>query len=155
MRVYLGSDHAGYDLKQHLIAWLDANGHEAVDCGPAVQADSYDYPVYCLRAGERVAADPGSLGVVLGGSGNGEAIAANKVKGVRCALVWSQETASLAREHNNANVISMGARMHSLDEATKFLEVFVNTPYSEAERHTRRINMLTKYENTGELPTLP
>jgi ribose 5-phosphate isomerase B len=155
MRVYLGSDHAGFDLKQHLIEWLNANGHEAVDCGPTHQATAYDYPVFCLRAGEAVAADPGSLGVVIGGSGNGEAIAANKVKGVRCALAWSEETAALGREHNNANVVSFGARMHTEAEAAKFLQVFVETPYSGAERHTKRIDMLTAYENTGKLPAFP
>lgn len=155
MRVYLGSDHAGYDLKQHLISWLGAAGHEAVDCGPLAAAEAYDYPVFCLRAGERVAGDPGSLGVVIGGSGNGEAIAANKVKGVRAALVWSKETAALGREHNNANVIGLGARMYSEADATDFLRIFVETPYSGAARHTRRIDQLTAYENTGELPPLP
>lgn len=155
MRVYLGSDHAGYDLKQHLIEWLNANGHEAVDCGPAVQAEAYDYPVFCLRAGEAVAKDPGSLGIVLGGSGNGEQIAANKVKGVRAALVWREDIAALAREHNNANVISLGARMHTAEEAAKFVQVFLDTPFSEAPRHIKRIDQMSVYETTGELPPLP
>ncbi|WP_037576371.1 ribose-5-phosphate isomerase [Phaeacidiphilus oryzae] len=152
MRVYLGSDHAGYELKQHLVKWLAGNGHEPVDCGPHVYDAEDDYPPYVLRAAERTAADPESLGVVIGGSGNGEAIAANKVKGVRAALAWSEETATLGREHNNANVVSVGARMHSLAEATRFVEVFLATPFSAAERHQRRIDMLTEYETTGELP---
>jgi ribose 5-phosphate isomerase B len=155
MRVYLGSDHAGFELKNHLAGWLDKSGHEPIDCGPAVYDPQDDYPVFCLRAGERTATDPGSLGIVIGGSGNGEAMAANKVKGVRAALAWSDQTAILAREHNDANVISIGARMHSLDEATRFVELFLGTPYSGEERHSRRIGMLSRYEATGELPPLP
>jgi ribose 5-phosphate isomerase B len=155
MHVYLGSDHAGYELKNHLVDWLAAAGHEAVDCGPHIYDAQDDYPPFCLRAAERTAADPGSLGIVIGGSGNGEAIAANKVKGVRAVLVWSEETAALGREHNNANVISVGARMHTADEATRFVEVFLGTPYSGDERHTRRIAMLTGYETSGELPPIP
>ncbi|MEU1542302.1 MULTISPECIES: ribose-5-phosphate isomerase [Streptomycetaceae] len=155
MRVYLGSDHAGFELKNHLVEWLEANGHEPVDCGPHVYDAQDDYPPFCLRAAERTAADPGSFGIVIGGSGNGEAIAANKVKGVRAVLAWSQETATLGREHNDANVISVGARMHTTDDATKFVEVFLGTPYSGEPRHTRRIDMLTAYETTGELPPIP
>ncbi|TDC69960.1 ribose-5-phosphate isomerase [Streptomyces hainanensis] len=155
MRVYLGSDHAGLELKNHLTDWLKEHGHEPVDCGPFVYDAEDDYPPFCLRAAERTAADPESLGVVIGGSGNGEAIAANKVKGVRCALAWSEETARLGREHNNANVISVGARMHSADEATSFVAVFLTTPYSGAARHTRRIDMLAGYETDGTLPPLP
>jgi ribose 5-phosphate isomerase B len=153
MRVYLGSDHAGYELKGHLAAWLDAHGHEATDCGPAAYDGEDDYPPYVMLAASRTAADPGSLGIVIGGSGNGEAIAANKVPGVRAALAWSEETARLGREHNDANVLSLGARMYSLDEATRFAEIFVTTPFSGAERHARRIAMLTEYEKTGALPT--
>lgn len=155
MRVYLGSDHAGYDLKNHLVQWLKENGHEPVDCGPHVLDAEDDYPPFCLRAAERTAADAEALGIVIGGSGNGEAIAANKVKGVRAALAWSEQTAALGREHNNANVISVGGRMHTEAEATRFVEIFLNTPYSGEERHTRRIDMLADYETTGELPPIP
>ncbi|KNE84020.1 MULTISPECIES: ribose-5-phosphate isomerase [Streptomyces] len=155
MRVYLGSDHAGFELKNHLVEWLTANGHDPVDCGPHIYDAQDDYPPFCLRAAERTAADSDSLGIVIGGSGNGEQMAANKVKGVRAALVWSEQTAELAREHNNANVISVGGRMHSRDEAVKFVETFLNTPYSGEERHTRRIDMLTAYENTRQLPEIP
>ncbi|MEW2354485.1 ribose-5-phosphate isomerase [Spirillospora sp. NPDC029432] len=155
MRVFLGCDHAAFELKEHLVAWLKANGHEPVDCG-AFEYDAVDdYPPFVLRAAERTAAEPGSLGVVLGGSGNGEAIAANKVKGVRAALVWNEDTAKLAREHNDANVISIGARQHDQDTATEFVRLFLETPYSEEPRHTRRITMLSDYETTGELPPLP
>ncbi|WP_353942561.1 ribose-5-phosphate isomerase [Streptomyces sp. HUAS MG91] len=155
MRVYLGSDHAGYELKNHLVEWLKAHGHEPVDCGPHIYDAVDDYPPFCLRAAERTAADPEALGVVIGGSGNGEQIAANKVKGVRAVLAWSEQTAALGREHNNANVISVGGRMHTQEEATKFVETFLTTPWSGEERHQRRIDMLTHYEETGELPEIP
>ena len=155
MRVHLGSDHAGLELKEHMLGWLRDNGHEPVDHGPFVYDALDDYPVFCLRAAAAVVADPGSLGVVIGGSGNGEQIAANKVPGVRAALAWSEETASLAREHNDANVISVGGRMHTVDEMTRFIEVFLGTAFTGEERHVRRIGMLADYESTGELPPLP
>jgi ribose 5-phosphate isomerase B len=155
MRVFLGTDHAGFELKEHLVSWLKANGHEPVDCGAFAYDAVDDYPPFVLRAAQRTAAEPGTLGIVIGGSGNGEAIAANKVKGVRAALVWNEDTATLAREHNDANVISLGARQHDADTATRFVELFLTTPYSGEERHTRRITMLGDYERTGELPPLP
>ncbi|OEV12088.1 ribose-5-phosphate isomerase [Streptomyces nanshensis] len=155
MRVYLGSDHAGYELKNRLVEWLTSAGHEPVDCGPHIYDADDDYPPFCLRAAERAAQDSEALGIVVGGSGNGEQMAANKVKGVRCALAWSRETASLAREHNNANVVSLGARMHTEDEALAFVETFLSTPFSQGERHERRIDMLSAYEITGKLPPVP
>jgi len=159
MRVHLGSDHAGLDLKDHLMTWLVDHGYEPVDHGPFVYDALDDYPVFCLRAAEAVVAerDEGldSLGVVIGGSGNGEQIAANKVIGVRSALVWSEETAVLAREHNDANVVAVGGRMHSLEDMTRFVEVFLATPFPGEERHVRRIGMLGDYETTRELPPLP
>ena len=159
MRVHIGSDHAGLELKEHLLAWLADEGHEPVDHGPFVYDPQDDYPVFCLRAAEAVVADQQdgveALGVVIGGSGNGEQIAANKVRGVRCALAWSDETARLAREHNDANVVSVGGRMHSLDDMTRFVGVFLGTPFTHEERHVRRIGMLADYEKTGNLPPLP
>lgn len=155
MRVHLGSDHAGYDLKVALVRRLAELGHEAVDHGAEALDPTDDYPPYVLRAVAAVAAEPGSLGVVIGGSGNGEAIAANKVKGVRCALAWSSQTASLSREHNDANVVSIGARMHEQGAAVALVEVFLGTSYSGQDRHSRRIAMLTAYEATGALPALP
>jgi ribose 5-phosphate isomerase B len=146
MRVYLGSDHAGYELKNHLVEFVGRLGHEAVDCGPAAFDPDDDYPPFCIDTAARTVADPGSLGVVLGGSGNGEQIAANKVDGCRAALAWSEETARLAREHNDANVVSIGARMHSPVDAGRFVEVFLATPFSGGERHARRIALLTAYE---------
>ena len=146
MRVYLGSDHAGLELKGALVAHLRQIGHEPVDCGPYEYDAEDDYPPFCFDAAERTVADPGSLGVVIGGSGNGEQIAANKVPGVRCALAWSIETATLGREHNNANLMSVGARMHTTAEALSFVEAFIATPFSQGERHIRRIGLLSEYE---------
>ena len=158
-RVHLGSDHAGLELKEHLHGWLVEHGYEPVDHGPFVYDAQDDYPVFCLRAAAGVAADRAegqeSFGVVIGGSGNGEAIAANKVAGVRCALVWSEETAVLGREHNDANVISVGGRLHPLEDMTHFVEVFLATAFSGEERHVRRIGQLGDYERTGDLPPLP
>ena len=159
MRVHLGCDHAGLELKSHLTGWLSEHGYEPVDHGPFVYDAVDDYPVFCLRAAEGVAEDRAagldSLGVVIGGSGNGEQIAANKVRGVRSALVWSEETAVLAREHNDANVVSVGGRMHSVDDMTRFVEVFLTTPFSNDERHVRRIGQVMTYDATKELPDLP
>ncbi|WP_166139997.1 ribose-5-phosphate isomerase [Nocardioides ochotonae] len=159
MRVHLGSDHAGLDLKDHLMNWLVDNGYEPVDHGPFVYDALDDYPVFCLRAAEAVAAERAegldSLGVVIGGSGNGEQMAANKVLGIRAALVWSTETAVLAREHNDANVVSVGGRMHTLEEMTSFVGAFLATPFTGDERHVRRIGQLSSYEQTRELPPLP
>jgi ribose 5-phosphate isomerase B len=155
MRVHLGTDHAGFELKQHLAEHLRARGHEVVDHGAAEVDPSDDYPPFVLRAALAVAGDPGSLGIVLGGSGNGEQIAANAVPGIRCALAWSVETARLAREHNDAQCVGIGARMHTLEEAALIADTFVDTPFSKDPRHVRRIEMLTDYSATGELPPLP
>jgi ribose 5-phosphate isomerase B len=146
MRVYLGSDHAGFELKAHLATHLAAGGYEVVDVGAHTYDPDDDYPAFCTATGERVVADPGSLAVVIGGSGNGEQIAANKVIGVRAALAWNLETARLAREHNDANVIAVGARQHSLDEATALVEMFLATPFSGDPRHARRIAQVAGYE---------
>jgi len=155
VRVYLGSDHAGFELKGHLIEHLTAAGHEVVDVGPAAYDPDDDYPPFCIETARRVVADEGSLGVVIGGSGNGEQIAANKVPGCRAALAWSAQTASLAREHNDAQVIGVGARMHTPDEAAAIVDAFVGTPFSNGDRHVRRIAMLTEYDHTRIPPPLP
>jgi ribose 5-phosphate isomerase B len=155
MRVYLGADHAGFELKARLVAHLTQAGHEVVDVGAASHNAEDDYPPFCLETASRVVADQGSLGVVIGGSGNGEQIAANKVRGCRAALAWSTDTAKLAREHNNAQVMGIGARMHSAEEAVKIVDAFLATPFSGAERHERRIAQLAEYERTGQLPALP
>ena len=155
MRVHLGSDHAGLDLKEHLLTRLADQGYEVVDHGPFVYDPEDDYPVFCLRAAQAVADEDGSLGVVIGGSGNGEQIAANKVPGVRAALAWSEETATLARLHNDANVVSVGGRMHTVEDMTRFVTTFLTTSFSGEERHQRRIDMLADYEKTRNLPPLP
>jgi ribose 5-phosphate isomerase B len=155
VRVYLGSDHAGFELKASLVGWLRDAGHEPVDCGPASYQPEDDYPVYVMRAAHAVADNPGSLGIVIGGSGNGEQIAANKVPGIRAALAWTAETAQLARQHNDANVLSLGARMYEVDEALEFARIFVTTPFSHDPRHARRLAMIADFEKSGELPPIP
>lgn len=155
MRIYLGADHAGFDMKNLIAEHLKSAGHEVIDCGAHTFDPDDDYPAFCIEAARRVVADEGSLGIVLGGSGNGEQIAANKVPGARCALAWSVETAKLAREHNNAQLIGLGGRMHSEEEALAMVDAFIAQPWSEAERHQRRIDILAEYEKTGEAPALP
>lgn len=155
MRVYLGSDHAGYELKVHLVGALGLQGYEVVDVGPAKFDPDDDYPAFCFHTGARVVADPGSLGVVIGGSGNGEQIAANKVPGVRAALAWNLDTARLGREHNDANIVAIGARQHTLDEATSLVTAFLSTAFSGNERHARRIAQVLEYDTTRVLPPLP
>ncbi|MGH3584997.1 MAG: ribose-5-phosphate isomerase [Pseudonocardia sp.] len=155
MRVYLGSDHAGFELKAHLVTHLTQLGHEAIDVGPAVYDSEDDYPPFCIEAARRTLADPGSLGIVLGGSGNGEQIAANKVPGIRCALAWSVETATLGRQHNDAQVVAIGARMHTAGEAAGIVSAFVATPFSGEPRHQRRIDLVGEFERTGVPPALP
>jgi ribose 5-phosphate isomerase B len=155
MRVYLGSDHAGYELKQAIIEHLRTTGHEPIDCGAYTYDAEDDYPAFCIAAAERTVSDPDSLGIVLGGSGNGEQIAANKVPGARCALGWSMQTASLAREHNNAQLIGIGARMHSVPDALAIVDAFLGTAWSKAERHQRRIDILADYERTHVAPPVP
>jgi ribose 5-phosphate isomerase B len=146
MRVHIGSDHAGYDLKNYLVENLTDDGYDVVDHGPSTYDAEDDYPVYCIPAAEGAVADPGSLCIVVGGSGNGEQIAANKVKGTRAALAYNEDTARLAREHNDANVISIGARMHSETEALDLIRLFLSTPFSNDPRHLRRIELMTEYE---------
>jgi len=152
MRVHIGSDHAGYDLKDHLVAELSEQGHDVVDHGPHHFDAEDDYPVFCIPTGEAVVADPGSLGIVIGGSGNGEQIAANKVPGTRATLVYDEDTARLARLHNDANVMAIGARMHTEAEALALVGTFLGTEFSGEERHLRRIILLAGYEQTHSGP---
>lgn len=155
MRVYLGSDHAGFELKNHLVKHLADQGHEVTDVGPHAYDAADDYPPFCVEAARRVAEDEGSLGIVIGGSGNGEQIAANKVKGIRAGLAWSVETAQLTRQHNHAQVMGLGARMHTVEEATAIVEAFLATEVDTDERHSRRVQQLSDYESTGDAPALP
>ena len=135
--------------------WLTEAGHEAVDLGPSSYKPDDDYPPYVMRAASAAVAEPDSLGIVIGGSGNGEQMAANKIRGVRAALAFSAETAKLARLHNNANVLSLGAREYPIADAVRFAQVFVQTPFSGESRHVRRLGMIAAYESTGDLPPLP
>ncbi|QGF22357.1 ribose-5-phosphate isomerase [Raineyella fluvialis] len=146
MRVHIATDHAGYELKKYLFGALIADGHDVVDHGALEYDAQDDYPDTCLPAAQAVAAEPGTLGIVIGGSGNGESIAANKVPGIRCILAWNIAIAELGREHNDANVISIGARQHEPDFALAMVRAFLATPFSGDERHQRRIDKLTAYE---------
>ena len=146
MRVHIGSDHAGFELKNYLVSSLIAEGHDVVDHGPEAYDAEDDYPVYCIPAAEGAVAEPGSLAIVIGGSGNGEQIAANKVIGTRAALAYNLETAKLGRQHNDAHVISIGARMHTEEEALELVRIFLSTPFSGDPRHARRIQLLADYE---------
>lgn len=155
MRIHVATDHAGLEFSQRLQEHLRAQGHEVHDHGPQHYDPVDDYPAFCIDAAQAVANDWAAgipaLGVVFGGSGNGEQMAANKVPGIRAALVWSHTTAVLAREHNNANVISIGARQHELDEAIGFIDAFIAEPFPGDERHVRRITQLQEYERTGAI----
>ena len=149
MRIHIGSDHAGLELKAELVKHLSSKGHDVTDHGPHEYDALDDYPDFCIPAAQAVAKDPLSLGIVLGGSGNGEQIAANKVKGIRAALAWSIETAKLAKEHNNANVVAVGGRMHEISFVKEIIDAFIDEPFSNDERHVRRIKKISDFENKG------
>lgn len=155
MRIHIATDHAGLDFSTRLQEHLRSSGHEVVDHGPVEYDALDDYPAFCIRAAQGVVADQRAgveaLGVVFGGSGNGEQIAANKVEGIRAALVWNLSTAELAREHNDANVIAIGARQHTYDEVIALIDRFIQTPFSGDERHARRIAQIAEFERDGSL----
>ena len=155
MRIHIATDHAGLELSHFLIRELTKQGHEVFDHGPSSYDPLDDYPSFCINAAMAVVADQNAgveaLGIVLGGSGNGEQIAANKVKGIRAALAWNEATAKLAREHNDANVIAVGARQHSQREVLNLIELFIAEPFSNDERHVRRIGKIGLFEQTGEI----
>lgn len=155
MRIHIATDHAGLEFSRTLVDHLTNGGHEVVDHGPASYDPLDDYPAFCINAAQAVARDQAegvhTLGVVFGGSGNGEQMAANKVRGIRAALVWSMDTALLARQHNDANVIAIGARQHTVEEAIRYIDAFLAEPFSGDERHVRRIAQLAEYEQTGDI----
>ena len=159
MRIHIATDHAGLEFSTQLQRHLADQGHEVIDHGPIAYDPLDDYPSFCIRAAQGVVADQSAgveaLGVVFGGSGNGEQIAANKVEGIRAALVWNQSTAELAREHNDANVIAIGARQHTLEEALSFIDTFIATPFTNEERHVRRIGQIAAFEADGSLEPDP
>ncbi|MGF9649111.1 ribose-5-phosphate isomerase [Pseudarthrobacter oxydans] len=155
-RVHIATDHAGMELSAHLVRHLASRGYEVVDHGPKEYDPLDDYPAFCINAATAVVTDQAAgrpaLGIVLGGSGNGEQIAANKVGGIRAALAWNLSTAKLARQHNDANVVAIGGRQHTLDDATTLIDAFLQEPFSEDERHLRRIAKIAQYETTGTVP---
>ena len=151
MRVHIGTDHAAFDLKEYLVEHLTADGFEVIDHGAASYDAQDDYPDYIIPTAEAVAADAGSLGIVLGGSGNGEQIAANKVKGIRAVLADRVELAELGRQHNDAQCIAMGGRFVTPELALEITRAFLSTPFSGDERHARRIEKMERYEQAGSL----
>jgi ribose 5-phosphate isomerase B len=155
MRIHIATDHAGLEFSETLQKHLTEAGHEVIDHGPKTFEPLDDYPSFCINAALGVVRDQElgveTLGVIFGGSGNGEQMAANKVHGARAALVWSVPTAELARQHNNANLISIGARQHTVDEAILYIDTFIKTPFSYEERHERRIAQLAEFEETGKI----
>jgi ribose 5-phosphate isomerase B len=155
LRIHIATDHAGLETSHFLIESLTALGHEVFDHGPSSYDPLDDYPSFCINAALAVVKDEQAgvkaLGIVLGGSGNGEQIAANKVKGVRAALAWNEDTAKLARSHNDANVVALGARQHSQEEVLELIKFFITEPFSGDERHARRIGKIATYEQTGEI----
>jgi len=146
MKVYLATDHGGFYLKQELKSYLDKEGHKVVDIGNTVYQKDDDYPEFILKLAEEVAKDKSSLGIVLGRSGVGEAIAANKVAGIWAALCQSPALAQKAREHNNINVLSLGADFTNPTTAKKIVDSFLKTRFSKASRHKRRLDSIKKYE---------
>jgi len=147
MRIYIASDHAGFTLKRKLMDDLNQMGHEVIDMGNTVFDENDDYPDFIIPLARKVSTDAGSLGVVIGKSGNGEAIAANKVKGIYAAICLNKEMAKLAREHNNANVLALGAGFIDEDAAKTVVETFVQTPFTGDERHVRRLTKITSFES--------
>lgn len=155
MRVHIATDHAGLELSQYLIQNLANAGYDMIDHGPQHYDALDDYPSFCINAAKAVAAERAAgqdaLGIVLGGSGNGEQMAANKVAGIRAALAWNQSTAQLAREHNNAQVVAVGGRQHEPAEALDIIRTFLTAQWSGKDRHARRIDQIGEYETTGAI----
>jgi len=141
MKIAIGSDHAGFHFKEAIKEYLRREGHDVQDLGTYAAQPAVDYPLYVRPVAEAVAAGDAERGVVLGGSGNGEAIVANRVRGVRCALCWNAESARLGRLHNDANVISLGERMMALDMALEIVRIWLETPF-EGGRHVHRLALI-------------
>lgn len=150
MKIHIACDHAAFQLKEKIVSYLEAKEHQVVDHGAKEYDSQDDYPDTCIPCAEAVKGDPGSLGIVLGGSGNGEQMAANCVPGIRAALAWNVATAKLAREHNDAQVVAIGARMHTETEALEILDAFLDQEFSGDPRHQRRIDKLNNYHNPGK-----
>src|SRR3990167_11380783 len=147
MKVYLGTDHAGFELKEKIKSFLSENGYEVKDCGAFSFDKNDDYPDFIARAAIGVSKNPNSKGIVFGKSGAGECIVANKIKGIRCVLGFTEKNIILARTHNDANVLSLGSEFVSSDKAYILIKLFLETPFSNEERHIRRINKIKEIEN--------
>ena len=147
MRIAIGSDHAGFGHKERIVRWLRERGHDVTDFGTS-SAEPVDYPVVIRPVAESVARGDHARGIVLGGSGNGEAIVANRVAGVRCTLCWNEDSARFARAHNDANVLAMGERLVPIEEALRILETWLETPF-DGGRHARRIALIDAPSATG------
>ncbi len=146
MKVFLGTDHAGLELKNHIKSFLEKEGYQIEDCGAYEYHKDDDYPDFCAKAAEGVAKNPGSCGIVFGKSGAGECIVANKVKGIRAFLAVNQQNVTLAREHNDANVLSLGSEFAKGDKAEQLVKLFLETPFSGDKRHKRRIDKIAALE---------
>jgi len=158
MRIHVATDHAGLEFSRTVQAHVVSLGHEVIDHGPVIYDPLDDYPGFCIAAARAVAADQAAgreaLGIIFGGSGNGEQIAANKVPGIRAALVWNDATAALGRDHNDANVISIGARQHPVADVMRFIDIFLATPFSADIRHVRRIGQIGEFETSGTIASI-
>jgi ribose 5-phosphate isomerase B len=147
MKIYLGTDHAGFDFKEQIKKYLTENKYDVIDCGAFILDLNDDYPDFISKVGESIEKNPDSFGIILGKSGAGECIVANKYKNVRAFLAINQNNVRLAREHNDANVISLGSEFVTLEEAKKLIKIFLETAFSNEERHIRRINKIKNIEN--------
>lgn len=146
--IYIGADHGGYELKEKIKEWLAEDNIETEDLGANGFNPEDDYPDFIIPVAEKVVSEPGSLGIILGRSGNGEAIAANKVSGVRTALCLNEEMARKAKEHNNANIISLGADYINPEDVRKIVKTFIETPFSNESRHVRRLKKIEEFEKS-------
>ena len=144
MRVYIATDHAGFDLKNTLIPFIESLGHEVIDCGASTLQEDDDYPDFVKKAAQAVSKEETALGIVLGGSGQGEAMVANRVPKVRAVVYYGGDinVIRLGKQHNNANILSLGARFLSEEEAEEAVRTFFETPFSGDERHVRRIQKI-------------
>ncbi|OGE17399.1 ribose-5-phosphate isomerase [Candidatus Daviesbacteria bacterium RIFCSPHIGHO2_12_FULL_37_11] len=148
MVIYIGADHGGFELKEQIKSWLSQNSYEVEDFGADSLNPEDDYPDFIILVAEKVVLNSKSLGIVIGRSGNGEAIAANKVKGIRAAVCLNVEMAEKAKEHNNANILSLGADYIQREEAEEIVRTFLDTPFSNEERHMRRLDKIEALENS-------
>jgi len=150
VKIFLGGDHAGFEMKGQLKEYLVSLGYEVVDMGPYTYDAGDDYPDFVIPLAKAVAENPGSCGIVIAGSGQGEIMCANKIKGIRAALVYDEYSARISREHNDANVMAMGARVLDIETAKRLVKIWLETPFSGEERHVRRIGKIKALEMSND-----